>query len=57
MVSAGWVIQDKSEFNRHAAIGVAVREFQLPVGPCNWIHGTPKLSAGTTAKVWGGIWT
>lgn len=39
---AGWLVQDMADFNRHAALGVAVREFQLPSGPCDyllWIDG------------------
>ena len=31
--AADWVIQDMQDFNRNAALGVAVREFQLPAGP------------------------
>jgi type I restriction enzyme R subunit len=33
---------NRQEFNRHAALGVAVREFSLPAGPCDyllWIDG------------------
>jgi type I restriction enzyme R subunit len=35
--AAGWVIQNVSGFNRNAATGVAVREFQLPSGPCDYL--------------------
>ncbi len=35
--AAGWVLQDASEFNRNASEGVAVREFQLPGGPCDYL--------------------
>ena len=35
--AAGWVIQDRKDFNRNAALGVAVREFQLPAGPCDYL--------------------
>ena len=34
---AGWVIQNMNEFNRNASLGVAVREFQLPAGPCDYL--------------------
>jgi type I restriction enzyme R subunit len=34
---SGWVIQDMKDFNRNASLGVAVREFQLPVGPCDYL--------------------
>ena len=29
LIEAGWVIQDRAEFNRFAGIGVAVREFLM----------------------------
>lgn len=35
--SAGWVVQDNVGFNRHAAEGVAVREFPLQSGPCDYL--------------------
>lgn len=35
--AAGWLLQDPADFNRHAALGVAVREFQLPGGPCDYL--------------------
>ena len=35
--AAGWVIQSMAEFNRNAAEGVAVREFSLPNGPCDYL--------------------
>ena len=37
LAAAGWVIQDSKDFNRNAALGVAVREFQLPAGPCDYL--------------------
>ncbi len=37
MEAAGWVIQDRKDFNRNAARGVAVREFPLPNGPCDYL--------------------
>jgi type I restriction enzyme, R subunit len=27
LIAAGWVVQDRQEFNRTASLGVAVREF------------------------------
>ncbi len=35
LLSAGWILQSNSEFNRNASEGVAVREFALPNGPCD----------------------
>lgn len=37
LTQAGWIIQDKSEFNRNAGLGVAVREFQLMNGFCDYL--------------------
>lgn len=37
LIAAGWVIQDTGDFNRSAAEGVAVREFVLPKGPCDYL--------------------
>jgi type I restriction enzyme R subunit len=31
--AAGWALQNPADFNRKAALGVAVREFQLTTGP------------------------
>lgn len=46
LVAAGWVIQDKGEFNRNASLGVAVREFQLPTGPCDYLLFIDGKAAG-----------
>lgn len=35
--AAGWVVQSPEQFNRNAAEGVAVREFALPNGPCDYL--------------------
>ncbi|HOM11997.1 MAG TPA: type I restriction-modification enzyme R subunit C-terminal domain-containing protein [Rubrivivax sp.] len=37
LAAAGWAVQDMAGFNRHAAEGVAVREFPLPSGPCDYL--------------------
>jgi type I restriction enzyme R subunit len=44
--AAGWVLQDMAEFNRHAALGVAVREFHLPAGPCDYLLFVGGKAAG-----------
>lgn len=44
--AAGWVIQNKDEFNRKASMGVAVREFQLPTGPCDYLLFIDGKAAG-----------
>ena len=37
LLAVGWVLQDAIGLNRHAAVGVAVREFQLAGGPCDYL--------------------
>src|SRR5689334_4828898 len=44
--AAGWIIQDMSAFNRNASLGVAVREFQLPAGPCDYLLFVEGKAAG-----------
>ena len=34
---AGWVLQSRNEFDRTAALGVAVREFATESGPCDYV--------------------
>ena len=46
LTSAGWVLQDRDEFNRKASLGVAVREFQLPTGPCDYLLFIDGKAAG-----------
>lgn len=43
---AGWRVQDMADFNRNAALGVAVREFQLPSGPCDYLLFVAGKAAG-----------
>jgi len=35
--AAGWVIQDRSQMNRKAALGAAVREYLMTNGPCDYL--------------------
>lgn len=44
--AAGWVLQNPDEFNRNAALGVAVREFQLTTGPCDYLLFVKGKAAG-----------
>ena len=43
---AGWIIQDKDKFNRNAGLGIAVREFQLVSGPCDYLLFIEGKAAG-----------
>jgi type I restriction enzyme, R subunit len=43
---AGWVLQDRDKMNRNAAVGVAVREFSLPAGPCDYLLFVEGKAAG-----------
>ncbi len=44
--AAGWVLQNNAEFNRNAGEGVAVREFSLPNGPCDYLLFVGGKAAG-----------
>ena len=44
--ATGWVIQNVSELNRNASTGVAVREFHLPSGPCDYLLFVGGKAAG-----------
>jgi len=46
LAASGWILQDMKEFNRNAALGVAVREFQLPAGPCDYLLFIDGKAAG-----------
>ena len=53
--AAGWVIQDMKNFNRNASLGVAVREFQLPAGPCDYLLFVDGKAAGVIEAKKSGI--
>jgi hypothetical protein len=54
LAAAGWVIQDIVDFNRNAGEGVAVREFVLPNGPCDYLLFVGGKAAGVVeAKITG----
>ncbi|MEQ8393730.1 MAG: type I restriction-modification enzyme R subunit C-terminal domain-containing protein [Gammaproteobacteria bacterium] len=55
LVAAGWVIQDKESFNRNAALGVAVREFPLPGGICDYLLFIAGKAAGVIEAKKGGV--
>lgn len=46
LAAAGWVVQDRADFERSAGIGVAVREFPLPAGPCDYLLFIDGKAAG-----------
>lgn len=46
LVACGWMLQDRNAFNRNAALGVAVREFALPAGPCDYLLFVDGKAAG-----------
>lgn len=43
---AGWVLQDRDQFDRNAAPGVAVREFPFPAGFCDYLLFVDGKAAG-----------
>lgn len=46
LTAAGWVVQNRADFDRNADIGVAVREFSLPAGPCDYLLFLDGKAAG-----------
>src|SRR5688500_11831315 len=52
---AGWIIQDNTTFNRNAGEGVAVREFRLPSGPCDYLLFVGGKAAGVIEAKKAGI--
>lgn len=55
LTAAGWIIQDMKDFNRNAGLGVAVREFQLPAGPCDYLLFIDGKAAGVIEAKKSGI--
>jgi type I restriction enzyme R subunit len=53
--AAGWVVQDMADFNRNAGEGVAVREFTLPNGPCDYLLFVGGKAAGVIEAKKAGI--
>jgi type I restriction enzyme R subunit len=43
---AGWVIQDRDEMNLGAGLGVAVREYPLAAGPCDYLLFVDRKACG-----------
>lgn len=44
--AAGWVIQDRDEMNLGASLGVAVREYPMAVGPCDYLLFVDRRACG-----------
>lgn len=44
--ASGWVIQDREEMNLGAALGVAVREYPLSSGPCDYLLVIDRKACG-----------
>jgi type I restriction enzyme R subunit len=53
--AAGWILQDNAEFNRNAGEGVAVREFLLPNGPCDYLLFVGGRAAGVVEAKKSGV--
>lgn len=43
---AGWVVQDKDAVDLSAGLGVAVSEYLLPAGPCDYLLFVDRKAAG-----------
>ena len=46
LTDAGWELQDRDSLNRNASLGVAVREFPLPAGHCDYLLFIDGKAAG-----------
>ena len=46
LLAVGWVLQDKDQLNLGAGCGVAVRNFSLPSGPCDYLLFVDRKVAG-----------
>jgi type I restriction enzyme R subunit len=46
LASAGWIVQDRDGINLGAGLGVAVREFQLATGPCDYLMFVDRRACG-----------
>ena len=46
LASAGWIVQDRDEMSLGAALGVAVREYPLATGPCDYLLFIDRKACG-----------
>ncbi len=46
LAAAGWVIQDRDEMNLGEGLGVAVREYPLTTGPCDYLLFVDRKACG-----------
>lgn len=56
LIEAGWLIQDKSNMNPHAALGVAIKEYPTDVGPADYalfVEGTAVGIIEAKPEAWG----
>ncbi|WP_187326929.1 hypothetical protein [Martelella lutilitoris] len=56
LAKSGWVVQDKSELNFNAGLGVAVREYQTEIGPADYVLFVDREAVGVVeskAASWG----
>ncbi|CBS87295.1 type I restriction endonuclease subunit R [Azospirillum lipoferum] len=46
LAAAGWMVQEREEMNLGAGLGVAVREYPLPAGPCDYLLFVDRKACG-----------
>ena len=46
LLACGWVVQNKTDINLKAAVGVAVREYQTDIGPADYVLFVDKKPVG-----------
>lgn len=55
LTDSGWVLQDRDSFDRNASLGVAVREFPLPAGFCDYLLFVDGKAAGVVEAKKAGV--
>jgi type I restriction enzyme, R subunit len=46
LTQAGWLVQDREDMNLGAGLGIAVREYSLPAGPCDYLLFIDRKACG-----------
>lgn len=46
LTAAGWIVQDRDDMNLGAGLGIAVREYSLPAGPCDYLLFIDRKACG-----------
>lgn len=55
LTKSGWELQNRDDFNRNSSLGVAVREFHLETGPCDYLLFVSGKAAGVVEAKKSGV--